>query len=171
MSNFAITESVHQTEKSQEDLRLIIHALNKVQALIEFDPDGKVLYANDNFLKTFGYSLSEVQGKHHRFFCEDELHTSDDYKKFWGHLREGIFSQGEFKRLGKNGKEIWINASYNPVTDHSGKVVKIIKFATDITKSKLVTAEYEGKIAAISRPRPSLNSTSMDPSSPPIRTF
>lgn len=132
-------------------LQGIVDALDKVQAIIEFNLDGSIIRANDNFLNTLGYSLNEIQGKHHRMFCEDSYTSSLDYKNFWKKLGSGEFFTGEFKRLAKNGSEIWINASYNPVYDHHGNVVKIIKFATDISVSKRMNAEYEGKLAAISK--------------------
>src|SRR5690349_8923133 len=112
----------------------IVAAINRVQAVIEFSLDGKILHANENFLKTMGYPLYEVQGKHHSMFCEAGYAKSAEYKQFWEKLRRGEFDAGAYKRLGKNGKEVWIRASYNPVLNSSGKPIKVIKFATDITE-------------------------------------
>ncbi|RZT10544.1 methyl-accepting chemotaxis sensory transducer with Pas/Pac sensor [Duganella sp. CF402] len=133
------------------ELQAIHAALNRVQAVIEFDLEGKILHANDNFLRVLGYSLAEVQGQHHSMFCEPEFAASPAYKQFWGRLAKGEFEQGEYKRVAKDGREIWIQASYNPVMDADGKPYKVIKFATDITTNRLRNAEYEGKVSAISK--------------------
>jgi methyl-accepting chemotaxis protein len=144
------------TEKSKDtmpagDLKAIYQALDRVQAIIEFDLDGKVVSANENFLSIFGYTLEEVVGQHHRVFCDPEYVDSDDYRKFWAMLAEGEYHASEFKRVGKGGKEIWLQASYNPVFDNKGKLLRVVKFATDVTAAKLQTAEYEGMIRAINR--------------------
>jgi methyl-accepting chemotaxis protein len=133
------------------ELQAIHAALNRVQAVIEFDMDGKILHANDNFLRAVGYTLDEVQGRHHAIFCEQEYAASPAYKQFWAHLGAGEFDQGEYKRLAKGGREIWINASYNPIMDAHGKPYKVIKFATDITETRMRNAEYEGKVSAIGK--------------------
>jgi methyl-accepting chemotaxis protein len=133
------------------ELKAISDALNRVQAVIEFDLDGHVLTANDNFLSTLGYNLDEIQGKHHRMFCDPSYASSAEYKKFWEKLSSGVFDQGEYKRVSRDGQEIWINASYNPVLDSKGKPYKVIKFATDVTASRQKNAEYEGKVNAIDR--------------------
>ncbi|MYM67390.1 PAS domain-containing protein [Pseudoduganella sp. FT55W] len=133
------------------ELQAIHAALNRVQAVIEFDLEGKILHANDNFLRVLGYSLAEVQGRHHSMFCEPEFAASPVYKQFWARLANGEYEHGEYKRVAKDGREIWINASYNPVMDADGKPYKVIKFATDITASRNRNAEYEGKVSAISK--------------------
>jgi methyl-accepting chemotaxis protein len=119
--------------------------------VIEFNLDGTILTANENFLVTLGYSLDEVKGKHHRMFCDPAYTATAEYKSFWDKLAMGEFASSEYKRFGKGGKEIWINASYNPIFNAEGKPFKVVKFATDVTKSKLANAEYEGKILAISK--------------------
>jgi methyl-accepting chemotaxis protein len=124
-----------------------IAAISRVQAVIEFDLEGNVLAANENFLATLGYRLDEIQGQHHRMFCEPELARSEAYAEFWGRLRAGEFVAGEFKRLGKGGREIWIQASYNPILDPQGRPVKVVKFATDITERK----RAEGIIALLTQ--------------------
>ncbi|MBN20277.1 MAG: chemotaxis protein [Bdellovibrionaceae bacterium] len=136
---------------NQDDQKGIIDALNRVQAVIEFNLDGTILTANDNFLGALEYSLDEIKGKHHRMFCEDSYTSSPEYKTFWEKLAQGEFSAGEYKRITKNGNEIWINASYNPVFDSEGKPYKVVKFATDVTQEKLRNAEFEGKMNAISK--------------------
>ena len=133
------------------DLLAIYNAIDRVQAVIEFNPDGSIIRANDNFLKTLGYSADEVKGGHHRMFCDPNYTNSHEYRAFWAKLNHGDFETGEFRRLGKGGKEVWINASYNPVFDADNKVCKVVKFATDITIEKNRTAEFNGKINGISK--------------------
>jgi methyl-accepting chemotaxis protein len=133
------------------DLQGQVVAINKVQAVIHFDLDGTVITANDNFLDTLGYTLDEIQGQHHRMFVEDEFASSVEYKQFWDTLNRGEFQTGEYKRIGKNGKEVWIQASYNPIFDENGKPLKVIKFATDVTLEKLQNANYQGQIEAIGK--------------------
>jgi methyl-accepting chemotaxis protein len=134
-----------------KDLMAIYEALDKVQAMIEFELDGTVVSANENFLRIFDYELEDVVGKHHRMFCDPDYVESDEYAQFWKKLASGECHADEFKRLGRGGKEIWLQASYNPVLDKNGKPVRVVKFATDVTEAKLQQAEYEGKICAIDR--------------------
>src|SRR5471032_2001404 len=141
-----------QVIQSQDlDIQAINTALNRVQALIEFDLDGTILHANENFLKTVDYTLEEVQGKHHSIFCYPEYAKTPEYKDLWARLGRGEFDRGDYKRLAKGGREVWINASYNPIIDADGKAYKVIKFATVITDSKTRNAEYESKVAAMSK--------------------
>ncbi len=121
-------------EKLQSaEYRGLIQAINRSQAVAEFDLDGRVLDANDNFLKIFGYTKDEIVGQHHRIFCEPGYADSPDYKAFWSKLGRGEFSCGEFRRLNKGGNEVWLQATYNPIKDFDGKPIKVVKFATDIT--------------------------------------
>lgn len=129
----------------------MLKALDKSQAVISFSPDGTILDANENFLNTVGYSLDEVKGKNHRIFCEQSYVESDDYKRFWENLRAGNYNANVFKRLGKDGKEVWIRASYNPLVDENGEVYKVVKYAADITKTKLEEAYFHGQIDAINK--------------------
>jgi len=138
-------------DSNTEELKSIVSALHRVQAVIEFDLKGNILTANDNFLNVLGYNLNEIQGKHHRIFCDNTYATSFEYTEFWKKLNRGEFETGEFKRISKDGREIWINASYNPVYDKDGNVYKVIKFATDTTEQKIRNADYEGKINAIGK--------------------
>lgn len=126
-------------------------AINKVMAVIEFSLDGKIINANENFLKTLGYSLDEIKGKHHSLFVEPAYVGSVEYRMFWEKLGRGEFDAGQYKRIGKGGKEVWIQASYNPILDANGKAFKVVKYATDITEQKLATANYEGQLAAIDK--------------------
>jgi methyl-accepting chemotaxis protein len=113
-----------------------IDAISRAQAVIEFQLDGTILTANDNFLATVGYRLDEIQGRHHRMFVDPAYAGSHDYEQFWHRLRSGEFIAADFHRIGKGGREVWIQASYNPVLDADGKPVKVVKFATDITERK-----------------------------------
>lgn len=126
-------------------------AIDKVQAIIEFELDGTILRANDNFLGAMGYTAEEIVGKHHRMFAEPAFAASREYEEFWAKLRRGECQAAEYKRIGKGGKEVWINASYNPIMDSDGKPVKVIKFATDVTEQKLRNADYKGQIDAIGK--------------------
>ena len=144
-------KEVQKETMAAGDLLAVYQALDRVQAIIEFELDGTVVSANENFLSIFEYERDEVIGKHHRMFCEPEYVESDAYAEFWKKLGRGEFHAAEFKRLGKGGKEIWLQASYNPVFDDDGKPIRIVKFATDVTASKLQIAEFEGKIHAINR--------------------
>ena len=126
-------------------------AISKAQAVIEFRMDGTVLTANENFLSAMGYTLTEIQGRHHSMFVEPAARDSATYRQFWEQLNRGEYQAAEYKRVGKGGREVWILASYNPVLDQRGTPFKIVKFATDITQQKLRTADLDGQISAISR--------------------
>src|SRR5262245_1501209 len=124
-------------------------ALDRVQAVIEFDLDGRIITANENFLNTVGYTLPEIVGQHHSMFVEPAYKESAEYREFWTGLRAGKFQAAQYRRLGKGGKEIWIEASYNPLLGRGGKPYKVVKFATDITQHKQFEADRAGQIAAI----------------------
>jgi methyl-accepting chemotaxis protein len=128
-----------------------VAAIGRAQAVIEFNLDGTIITANENFLNALGYSLAEIQGKHHSMFVEPAMRDSAAYREFWAKLNRGEFEAAEFKRIGKGGKEVWILASYNPIMDEKGKPFKVVKFATDVTEAKLRTADLSGQIAAISK--------------------
>ena len=128
-----------------------IAAMGKAQAVIEFQMDGTVLTANDNFLNAFGYTLDGIKGQHHSMFVDEAHRQSPAYKQFWEKLNRGEYDAGEYKRIGKNGREVWIQASYNPILDADGKPFKVVKYATDVTRQKLINADYQGQIAAISK--------------------
>ena len=108
-------------------------AISKSQAVIEFSMDGRITAANDNFLKTMGYTLAEVKGQHHSMFAEPAYAASLEYRMFWEKLNRGEFDSGQYRRLGKGGREVWIQASYNPIVDANGKPVKVVKYAPDVT--------------------------------------
>jgi len=126
--------SVDNTDSDQMENKLrVLQALDKLQARIEFTPDGKILEANDNFLNTMGYALHEIQGQYHRMFVDTAYSQSNDYRDFWARLGRGECQSGEFHRVGKGGKSIWIQGSYCPVMDDNNRVVKVVKYAVDVT--------------------------------------
>ena len=118
-------------------------ALDKVQAVIEFNMDGTIITANQNFLSVMDYQLSDIQGRHHSLFVDNDTRSSTEYQSFWNDLNRGNSNAGEFQRIGRGGKEVWIQASYNPMFDGNGKPYKVVKFATDITQQKLQAVEHE----------------------------
>ena len=130
-----------------------VDAINKSQAVIQFELDGTIIHANENFLSVMGYSLGEIQGKHHSMFADAGVSDSAEYKKFWEDLRKGEFQAGQYKRVGKGGKEIWIEASYNPIFDYNGRVFKVVKFATDLTprkeENKKLADDFEGNVKTL----------------------
>ena len=128
-------------------LKAIDHAL----AVIEFDLDGTIQAANENFLKVMGYSEGEIVGQHHRMFVDPSESGSASYSQFWQDLRAGQFKSSQYKRIGKGGKEVWIQATYNPIFDDRNQPIGVVKFATDTTEQKLAAADASGKISAISR--------------------
>jgi methyl-accepting chemotaxis protein len=132
------------------DAKAILEAMSRSQAVIEFKLDGTILRANENFCKALGYRESEIIGQHHRLFVDPAEAASADYREFWARLGRGEFDQRQYKRIGKGGKEVWIEASYNPVF-RGGKPYKVVKFATDVTAQKLKSAEDGGKLEALSR--------------------
>ncbi|TGL57331.1 PAS domain S-box protein [Leptospira ognonensis] len=134
-------QEITEQKRKTIDYEGQIDAIGKSQATIQFNMDGTILTANDIFLRVMGYSLSEIQGQHHRIFALPELANSDEYRQFWANLNRGEFQTAEYKRIGKGGKEIWLQATYNPILDFNGKPYKVIKFATDITDQKNLSME------------------------------
>ena len=130
-----------------------VNAINRSQAVIEFELDGTIITANENFLSVMGYSLSEVQGRHHSMFAESDFAQSQEYKEFWERLRNGEFQAAQYRRLGKGGKEVWIEASYNPIFDANGKPFKVVKFATDLTprkeENKALANDFEKNVQSL----------------------
>jgi methyl-accepting chemotaxis protein len=133
------------------DDKAIIAALNASQAVIEFTPKGQILTANGNFLNAVGYRLEDIKGRHHSLFCDPDYVKGAEYQRFWQDLADGHFASNTFKRFGNGGRVIWLQATYNPIRDGSGQVVKVIKFASDITQQKMREIDMNGKVDAISR--------------------
>lgn len=133
------------------NLRGQVAAIGRSQAIIEFSLDGIILDANDNFLIPMGYGIDEIRGQHHSIFVEPAYRQSIEYKNFWNRLGRGEFDAGKYKRIGKNGKEVWIQARYNPIMDNNNRPYKVVKYATDITEETLRNADYSGQLAAIGK--------------------
>jgi methyl-accepting chemotaxis protein len=144
------TDITAQKIRSMEDAGKIV-AIGRAQAVIEFNMDGTIVTANDNFLRAMGYTLAEIKGRHHSMFVVPADRGSAAYREFWARLNRGEFQAAEYKRLGKGDKEIWILATYNPILDEAGKPFKVVKFATDVTAQKLKAADNDGQIEAIGK--------------------
>lgn len=129
----------------------VLDSFSKSMAIIEFDPQGIVLTANDNFLKLMGYRLEEIKGKHHRLFVDDVYAKSKEYSEFWLNLKNGLFNRSTFKRIGKSGEVVWIEASYNPVFDENGNILKFVKIASDVSEKMLKSLDDRGQIDALNR--------------------
>jgi methyl-accepting chemotaxis protein len=156
---------VTEQKKSAADYAGQIGAISKAQAVIEFHMDGTVITANDNFLKTLGYTLDEVKGKHHSMFVDEDYRRSADYKEFWAKLNRGEYQAAEYKRIGKGGKEVWIQASYNPIMDLNGKPFKVVKYATDVTQRVKIAQEVEKISQGLASASEELTATSQQMSS------
>ncbi|MEZ0221448.1 MAG: PAS domain-containing protein [Tardiphaga sp.] len=128
-----------------------IAAIGRSQAVIEFKLDGTIVTANDLFLNVMGYNLAEIEGKHHSMFVDSATRDGAAYREFWASLNRGEYQAAEYKRIGKNGKEVWILATYNPILDETGRPIKVVKFASDVTEQKLRTANFSGQIEAIGK--------------------
>ena len=144
----AAEENLRLDERSAE-LAGQVAAINKSQAVIEFHMDGTIITANENFLGPMGYRLDEVKGKHHSMFVEEAYRRSGEYQSFWAKLNRGEYEAAEYKQLGKGGKEVWIQASYNPILDLNGKPFKVVKYATDVTAQVTAREELRQKVDRI----------------------
>ena len=119
--------------QAESEANAKLGAIDRAMAVIEFNLDGTIITANSNFLQRMGYSLAQIQGKHHRLFCKPELANSATYSEFWKRLNQGELFNGQFERIDKNGQIVWLEANYNPVYDASGRLCKVVKFASDVT--------------------------------------
>lgn len=137
--------------QNDRDATAILESLNRSQAIIEFDMAGTILTANSNFLDTVGYAIDEVKGRHHSLFVEKAFRESPEYQDFWRRLRNGEFIRAQFKRIGKNGREVWLEASYNPILRKNGTPYKVVKYATDVTLQKEEYADLLGQVNAIKK--------------------
>lgn len=140
-----------QRGMQKADLYGQISAIHKAQAVIEFDLEGHVLMANQNFLDTVGYSLEEILGQHHRMFIGEDERESAQYLDFWRKLGQGAHDAGRYRRVRKDGRDVWLQASYNPIFDKHGRPMKVVKYAIDITDQQQRQADTEGQLAAISK--------------------
>ncbi len=128
-----------------------IAAIDRSQAVIQFDLDGTIRHANANFLGALGYELAEVQGRHHSLFVDPAEAASPEYRDFWQALARGEYRAGEFKRRARDGRDVWIQASYNPILDLAGRPFKVVKYASDVTAAKVVAADMAGQVEAARR--------------------
>jgi methyl-accepting chemotaxis protein len=135
-------------------------AVNKSMAVIEFDMDGTILTANDNFLRPMGYTLEEVKGRHHGMFVDESYRQSAEYREFWARLRRGEYLSGEYRRLGKGGREVWIQGSYTPILGHDGRPVKVVKYATEVTSQVRLRKDLEGVMVKVTENAQALASSS-----------
>ncbi|MBY6153850.1 PAS domain S-box protein [Vannielia litorea] len=146
---FATDVTAREFEAIKAKSRLT--ALDRSQAVIEFEPDGTIVTANANFLDAVGYELEEISGKHHRMFLREDMREDPEYLHFWSDLAKGEAKLGKFRRFGKGGREMWLEATYNPIIDARGQVVKVVKFAADITDTRVQAIDSQGQLAALSR--------------------
>ncbi|MEH6443103.1 MAG: PAS domain S-box protein [Oceanospirillaceae bacterium] len=139
------------TERKLRDVEFEgkLNAIDKSLSTIEFNMDGTVITANDKFLNMIGYSLEEIIGKHHRIFCEESYASSDGYDEFWQKMNNGIFESGEYRRIRKNGRDVYIQATYNPILNLNNKPIKVLKIASDVTDKKLRESESAKQAALI----------------------
>jgi len=145
-----VTQKV-KTDAENKGLVATLAGIGRAQAMIEFEPDGTIITANENFLATLGYELSEIEGKHHSMFVEAAYKADPEYKQFWEDLRNGKYQAGEFKRIRKDGSDVWIQTVYNPVVDPDGKVYKVVKNAVDITEQKIEALKVEAMAAQLTQ--------------------
>ena len=129
----------------------LLDAIERSMAVIEFDPQGLVLRANDNFLNTLGYRAEQIEGQSHRMFCTPAFARSAEYQQLWANLQKGQFQSGTFERVGGNGQSVWLEASYTPVRDNAGRVIKVVKYALDVTPRLQAESEANAKLEAIGR--------------------
>ena len=142
---------VTQRAQAEAERSAKLAVVDAFQACIEFLPDGTIVNANQNFLDALGYELHEIQGEHHRIFVHPQEHTSAAYEQFWAALAKGEPQSSEFRRIAKNGEDVWIDATYGPIFDLEGRVVKVVKFANDVTVRKTELADFSGQLAAIGK--------------------
>ncbi|MGC5701312.1 PAS domain S-box protein [Pseudomonas sp. NFXW11] len=144
-------KTLHSQQQTIAEQARLLEAIDRSMAVIEFDLQGKVLRANDNFLKTLGYRADQVIGQSHRLFCTAQYARSNDYQQLWTQLNNGQFQSGTFERVGSAGQSLWLEASYNPIRDESGKVYKVVKYALDVSARVQEEVEARNKLEAIDR--------------------
>lgn len=144
-------DDVTQRQRLELDYAGQIAAIRHSQAVVEFELDGTIIDANEIFLETMGYTLGEIQGQRHSMFVDENTRGTAEYREMWQRLNRGEFVAGEFRRVGKGGREVYIQGVYSPIVDKQGKPFKVVKYATDVTQAKLRNADYQGQVAAIGR--------------------
>ena len=149
MQTWEVVTKQLEIEQQNQDYKSNFDAISRAQGVIQFDLEGRVLEANDNFLRLLGYSLDEVKGRHHSTFVDDGMRQSSDYSEFWAKLRRGEFVAGEFRRVAKGGREVFIQASYNPILDLNGKPYKVVKYATDVTAQVRMRRQMEDVLKGV----------------------
>jgi methyl-accepting chemotaxis protein len=147
----AMQTALRERDERDADYRGQIAAIGKSQTVAEFDMDGRILGANENFLNVMGYTLEEIRGQHHSVLLDPAARQDAEYRALWDKMARGEFEGGQYRRVSKDGWEVWMQASYNPIADAHGKLFKVVEYATDITEQKLRTADYEGQLAAIGK--------------------
>jgi methyl-accepting chemotaxis protein len=147
----SMQNALRERDQRDADYRGQIAAIGKSQTVAEFGMDGRILNANENFLNVMGYSLEEIRGQHHSVLVDPAARQNPEYRVLWDKMARGEFDGGQYRRVSKDGWEVWIQASYNPIPDAHGKLFKVVEYATDITEQKLRTADYEGQLAAIGK--------------------
>jgi len=147
----AMQTALRARDDQDVDSRGKIAAIGKSQTVAEFAMDGTMLDANDNFLRVMGYTLAEIKGQRHSLFVDSATSQGGEYRSLWDKMARGEFDGGQYKRVAKGGREVWVQASYNPITDMNGKPFKVVEYATDITEQKLRNADFEGQISAIGK--------------------
>jgi methyl-accepting chemotaxis protein len=136
----SIQTNINERKLKQIDFDTRLEAISRSSGIIEFTPTGEVTFANENFCNIVGFSLSELQGKHHGTLVDSTYRVSAEYKQFWTDLGNGKYESGQYRRVGKNGRDVWLQASYNPILNEQNKVIKVVKFATDITEQKNIAS-------------------------------
>jgi methyl-accepting chemotaxis protein len=147
----SMQNALRERDERDADYRGQIAAIGKSQSVAEFGMDGRILNANENFLNVMGYALEEIRGQHHSVLVDPAARQDPEYRALWDKMARGEFEGGQYRRVSKDGWEVWMQASYNPIADAHGKLVKVVEYATDITEQKLRTADYEGQLAAIGK--------------------
>jgi methyl-accepting chemotaxis protein len=153
-------ENTTDWQDEQARLSSLLEAINKSQAVIEFQMDGTILTANDNFLRLLGYTLDEIRGRHHGIFVDEATRTGGEYKEFWARLGRGEYQTGEFRRVGKGGREVWIQGSYNPILDRAGRPFKVVKYATDVTAQVRLRLDIQGVLRRVAESATALTGAS-----------
>lgn len=151
--NLVVAMDVSPYCRRLSETEALLTAVDRSQAVVEFSTDGTVMQVNDNFLTLCGYSRSEVEGRHHRMFCDPVLVQDVAYRQFWERLASGLFESGRFRRRAKDGREIWIQGSYNPVFDKDGRPIKIVKIASDVTEQVALEREVQHQLDEVQRYR------------------